>query len=83
MIVSYNGTHIPSNPVLARLDDANVQWRYIMPGEPAPNGFVESFDGRMCDGLLNETLFFAIGQARSIPTALGPKGHVRRLPTLP
>ncbi|WP_082449613.1 MULTISPECIES: integrase core domain-containing protein [unclassified Sphingomonas] len=51
------------------MDDADVQWHDIMPGEPASNGFVESFDGRMCDELLNETLFFAIGQARSIPAA--------------
>ncbi len=35
-------------------------------GHPKQNGFVESFNNRMRDELLNEALFFAIGQARSI-----------------
>ena len=36
------------------------------PGKATQNGFVESFNGRMRDEFLNETLFFTIGQARSI-----------------
>ena len=39
---------------------------FSRPGKPTQNGFVESFNGRMRDELLNETLFFTIGQARSI-----------------
>ena len=39
---------------------------YIAPGKPTQNGFVESFNGRMRDELLNETLFFTIGQARAV-----------------
>jgi putative transposase len=46
--------------------DAGVEWHHIAPGEPAQNGFVESFNGCMRDELLNETLFFAVRQARSI-----------------
>ena len=38
----------------------------IAPGKPTQNGFVESFNGRMRVELLNETLFFTIGQARAI-----------------
>ncbi|MFN3846102.1 MAG: transposase, partial [Paracoccaceae bacterium] len=30
---------------------------YIAPGKPMQNGFVESFNGRMRDEFLNETLF--------------------------
>ena len=37
-----------------------------MPGKPAQNGFVESFNGRMRDELLNETLLFTVRQARSV-----------------
>ena len=66
MIVSDNGTELTSNTVLAWTGDAGVEWHYIAPGKPTQNGFVESFNGRMRDELLNETLFFTIGQARSI-----------------
>ena len=66
MIVSDNGTELTSNAVLAWCSEAQVEWHYIAPGRPTQNGFVESFNGRMRDELLNETLFFTIGQARSI-----------------
>ncbi|WP_183986216.1 IS3 family transposase [Sphingomonas jinjuensis] len=66
MIVSDNGTELTSNAVLAWSGDVGVEWHYIAPGKPMQNGFVESFNGRMRDELLNETLFFTIGQARSI-----------------
>ncbi|WP_132833503.1 IS3 family transposase [Sphingomonas sp. PP-CC-3G-468] len=66
MIVSDNGTELTSNAVLAWSGDAGVEWHYIAPGKPTQNGFVESFNGRMRDELLNETLFFTVRQARSI-----------------
>ena len=66
MIVSDNGTELTSNAVLAWCGDAKVEWHYIAPGKPTQNGFVESFNGRMRDELLNETLFSTIGQARAI-----------------
>jgi len=46
--------------------DVGIEWHYIAPGRPTQNGFVESFNGRMRDELLNETLFFTIGQVRTI-----------------
>ena len=64
MIVSDNGIELTSNAVLAWFGDAGVKWHYIAPGKPTQNTFVESFDDRMPDELLNETLFFTIGQAR-------------------
>lgn len=65
-IVSDNGTELTSNAVLAWSGQAGVGWHYIAPGKPTQNGFVESFNGRMRDELLNETLFFTIGQARTV-----------------
>src|SRR3546814_9065510 len=62
MIVSDNGTELTSNAVLAWCGDVGIEWHYIAPGRPTQNGFVESFNGRMRDELLNETLFFTIGQ---------------------
>lgn len=55
--------------MLAWSGDAGVEWHYIAPGKPMQNGFVESINGPMRDKLLNETLFFTIGQARSILTS--------------
>ncbi len=65
-IVSDNGTELTSNAVLAWSAETGIRWHYIAPGKPTQNGFVESFNGRMRDELLNETLFFTIGQARAI-----------------
>ncbi len=43
-----------------------VERHYIASGKPTQYGFVESFNGRMRDELLNETLFFTVRQACSI-----------------
>jgi putative transposase len=43
-----------------------VEWHYIAPGKPMQNGYIESFNGRMRDELLNESLFYSLDQARQI-----------------
>lgn len=42
-----------------------MEWHYIAPGQPMQNGYVESFNGRMRDELLNETLFLNMDHARA------------------
>ncbi|MBE5075130.1 IS3 family transposase [Erythrobacteraceae bacterium E2-1 Yellow Sea] len=64
MIVSDNGTELTSNAVLAWCGEIGVEWHYIAPGRPMQNGYVESFNGRMRDELLNETLFMSMAHAR-------------------
>ena len=64
MIVSDNGTEFTCNAMLAWCKDNKIDWHFIAPGKPMQNGFVESFNGRMRDELLNETLFFDLDQAR-------------------
>lgn len=64
MIVSDNGTELTSNAVLAWCGEAGIEWHYTAPGKPTQNAFVESFNGRMRDELLNETLFMSMGHAR-------------------
>ncbi len=66
MIISDNGTELTSNAVLAWSGDAASSGTISRRASPTQNRFVESFNGRMRDELLNETLFFTIGQARSI-----------------
>lgn len=41
-----------------------IAWHYIAPGKPTQNAFIESFNGRLRDELLNETLFTSLAQAR-------------------
>lgn len=64
MIVSDNGTELTSNAILAWSAETRVEWHYIAPGKPMQNGYVESFNGRMRDELLNESLFFGLADAR-------------------
>ena len=66
MIVSDNGSEFTSNAILAWADRARVEWHYIAPGKPMQNGFIESFNGRLRDELLNETLFSSLAQARTV-----------------
>jgi putative transposase len=65
-IISDNGTEYTSNAILAWADDAGVGWHYIAPGKPQQNGFNESFNGRLRDELLNETLFRSLPHARAV-----------------
>jgi putative transposase len=63
MIVSDNGTEFTSNAVLAWAQENRITWHFIAPGKPVQNGFCESFNGRMRDELLNESLFFGLDHA--------------------
>ena len=66
MIVSDNGSEFTSNAILAWADLTRVEWHYIAPGKPMQNGIIESFNGRLRDELLNETLFSALSHARAM-----------------
>lgn len=63
-IVSDNGTEFTSMAILRWAQEARIAWHYIAPGKPNQNAFVESFNGRLRDELLNETLFVSLVQAR-------------------
>jgi putative transposase len=65
LIVSDNGTEFTSNAMLAWTGEHQVAWHFIAPGKPMQNGICESFQGRLRDELLNETLFFDLGHART------------------
>jgi len=65
MCVSDNGTELTSMAILRWSQETRVEWHYIAPGKPTQNAFVESFNGRLRDELLNETLFVSLAHARS------------------
>ncbi|WP_316186356.1 MULTISPECIES: IS3 family transposase [unclassified Bradyrhizobium] len=64
MVVSDNGSELTSNAILTWADQSRIAWHYIAPGKPTQNAFIESFNGRLRDELLNETLFTSLAQAR-------------------
>lgn len=63
-VISDNGTELTSNAILSWTAEASVDWHYIDPGKPVQNAFIESFNGRLRDEFLNETLFTSLMQAR-------------------
>jgi putative transposase len=65
MIVSDNGTEFTCNAMLSWSESHKIEWHFIAPGKPMQNGFCESFNGKMGDELLNETLFFGLDHARA------------------
>ena len=64
MIASDNGTELTSNAIIAWSAETAIDWHYIAPGKPMQNGYIESFNGRMRDELLNESLFMSLADAR-------------------
>jgi putative transposase len=64
--VSDNGTELTSMAILRWAQTTAVEWHYIAPGKPTQNAFIESFNGRLRDELLNETLFVTLAQARVV-----------------
>ena len=62
--VSDNDTELTSMAILRWSQASGVAWHYIAPAKPTQNGFIESFNGRLRDNLLNETLFTSLSQAR-------------------
>src|SRR4029078_8425268 len=66
MIVSDNGSELTINAILSWVDQSRVEWHYIAPGKPMQNAYIESFNGRMRDELLNESLFMDLDQARKL-----------------
>jgi putative transposase len=64
MIVSDNGTELTSMAILRWSRERHVEWHYIAPGKPQQNAFIESFNARLRDELLNETAFSSLAEAR-------------------
>ena len=61
-IVSDNGTEFTSMAILKWVQESDVDWHYIAPGKPQQNGFIESFNGKLRNECLNETLFGTLGE---------------------
>lgn len=65
MCVSDNGTELTCMAMLRWSHEMRIERHYIARGKPTQNAFIESFNGKLRDELLNETLFTSLAQARA------------------
>jgi len=63
-IRSDNGSEFIATAVQAWLGQIGVKTLYIAPGSPWENGYNESFDGSLCDELLNGEIFYSLAEAK-------------------
>jgi putative transposase len=69
MCVFDNGTELTGMAALRFSQEKQIEWHYIAPGKPTQNAFIESFNARLRDELLNETLFTSLAQVRAVLAA--------------
>ena len=65
-IRSDNGPEFVSHAVKKWLDVSGVKTLYVAPGSPWENGYVESFNSKLRDELLNRELFLHIDELRYV-----------------
>ena len=65
-IRSDNGPEFVSRVVKKWLENLDVETLYIAPGSPWENGYIESFNGRLRDELLDRELFLSINELRYV-----------------
>jgi transposase InsO family protein len=63
-IRSDNGSEFTAKAIRKWLGNIGVRTLYIEPGSPWENGYIESFNGKMRDELLNGELFTTLDEAR-------------------
>src|SRR4051812_37843418 len=79
MVVSDNGSELTSNAILTWADRSHVEWHYIAPGKPTQNAFIESFNGRLRDELLERDAVHVTGPGPGHSRVLA--GRLQRHPT--
>ena len=61
---SDNGAEFTSKNVRSWLAKLQIKPLFIEPGSPWENGYIESFNGKMRDELLNGEIFYTLKEAR-------------------
>ena len=61
---SDNGPEFTANHLRRWLNELGASTLFIEPGSPWENGYVESFNGKMRDELLNREIFYTLEEAR-------------------
>jgi putative transposase len=65
-IRSDNGPEFIADAIKKWLEDKGVETLYIEPGSPWENGYVESFNGKFRDEVLNREVFYSVKEAKVI-----------------
>jgi len=65
-IRSDNGSEFTAREVRDWLEQVGVKTLYIEPGSPWENGYIESFNGKLRDELLNAEIFTSLWEAKVI-----------------
>ena len=65
-IRSDNGLEFTAENIRKWLSNLGVRTLFIEPGSPWENGYVESFNGKMRDELLNLEIFYTVKEARCL-----------------
>lgn len=68
-ILTDNGPELTSRVLDQWAYEHGVQLRFIDPGKPVQNAFIESFNGRFRDECLNQHWFLSLAQARRVVEA--------------
>ena len=63
-IRSDNGSEFTAKAIREWLSRVGVKTRYITPGSPWENGYIESFNGKLRDELLNGEIFDTLFEAK-------------------
>jgi len=63
-IRSDNGTEFTAKAVRRWLNRIGVKTLFIEPGSPWENGYIESFNGKLRDELLNREVFYTLTEAK-------------------
>ena len=59
-----NGPEFTATRIRLWLDALQVQMLFIEPGSPWENGYVESFNGKLRDELLDREIFYTLTEAK-------------------
>ena len=73
----YNGLEFIARAVQEGIGAVVVETAYIMPASPWANGFMESFNARLRDELLNGEISYSLAEARIIMESWGRPNSVR------
>jgi len=65
-IRSDNGPEFIADAIKKWLQKKHVGTLYIEPGSPWENGYIESFNGKLRDEILNRELFYSVKEAKAI-----------------
>ena len=82
-IRSDNGPEFMAGAVRERLGRVGARTLYIEPGSPWENGYIESFNGKLRDELLDREVFYTLLEVRVLTEQYRPPAPETYLPADP